>query len=157
MVSVDGIMADIYGAVHVAVTDRHGVRQRLYLDRLQENELLRLADTIDEMKDDQNALSVIPPDADSNDLDGDKVVDELNFAANEAHEYAQRAAQNAQGSSPTNPLPLPPTTRRPTMPTTTPRPNSLKTPANPTPTGRPNNRGIPLPLPPSPNPKERLP
>ena len=101
MVSVDGVMADIYGALHVAVTDRHGVRQRLYLDRLQENELLRLADAIEEMKDDQNALSVIPPDADSDDLDGDKVVDELNFAANEAHEYAQRAAQNAQGSSPT--------------------------------------------------------
>ena len=101
MVSVDGVMADIYGALHVAVTDRHGVRQRLYLDRLQENELLRLADAIDEMKDDQNALSVIPPDADSDDLDGDKVVDELGFAANETHEYAQRAAQNAQASTPT--------------------------------------------------------
>ena len=182
MVSVDGVMADIYGALHVAVTDRHGVRQRLYLDRLQENELLRLADAIDEMKDDQNALSVIPPDADYDDLDGDKVVDELNFAANEAHEYAQRAAQNAQGSSPqqapadlqsagqqdgdlqspshhaqSSSPPLQQTSLRPTMPTTTPRANSLKVPINPTPTPSPDNREIPLLLPQSPKPKERLP
>ena len=146
MVSVDGVMADNYGALHVAVTDRQGVRQRLYLDRLQENELLRLADAIDEMKDDQNALSVIPPDADSDDLDGDKVVDELNFAANEAHEYAQRAAQNAHASS-----------SQADAPSLQQSSSPHKTPINPTPTPRPDNREIPLPLPPSPKPKERLP
>ena len=105
LVGIDGILTDIYGALHVVVTDKDGEKQELYLDRLQESELLRLADAIEETKDDQGFLTVIPADADSDDLDGDRVVDELNFAANEEHEYGQRAAQNSQQQPDQNNVP----------------------------------------------------
>ena len=99
-VNIQDVITDIYGALHVVVVDQNGDKHSLYIDRLKEDELLRMATAIEEEKDNQNAISVIIPDEKQDDFD--KVVDELNFTANEENEYAQMASHNAQKSRQSN-------------------------------------------------------
>ena len=89
---VQGVMTDIYGALHVSVKDSEGKTHTLYLDRLTEKDVKRLAESIQQMHDSQEGFTVIPDNPDSDELD--KVIDDNGFSTHENDEYAQRSSQS---------------------------------------------------------------
>ncbi len=86
---VQGVMIDIYGALHISVKDSDGKTHTIYLDRLTVDDITRLADTINQMHDNQKGFTVIPENKGTDELD--KVHDENDFSSKEGDEYSQRS------------------------------------------------------------------
>ena len=86
---MQGVMIDIYGALHISVKDSDGKTHTIYLDRLTEDDITRLADTINQMHDNQKGFTVIPENKGTDELD--KVHDENDFSSKEGDEYSQRS------------------------------------------------------------------
>ena len=87
-INVIEVLTDMFGALHITVKDSDGKTHTLYLDRVTEEYLTRLADTIRQMHDSQEGFMAIPENPDSDDLD---LLDDDDFSANEDEEYSKRS------------------------------------------------------------------
>lgn len=98
--SITGISTDAYGALHTTVKDNEGNTQQIYLDRLKEEDLQRLAEVVSTLTKDSDEIEIRKLNEENDNLDN--INDEFGFAENESGIYAGKSTVRENGTDKTD-------------------------------------------------------
>ena len=97
---ITDISTDAYGALHMTVRDSEGNTQQIYLDRLKEEDLQKLAEMVSTLTNESDEIEIQKPDEQEDELDN--INDEFGFAENESGIYAGKSTVRENGTDKTD-------------------------------------------------------